>query len=158
MACRGMGIVPDGRIPFVNTDAPRPVEEGANSADGIILSKYRRLEKAGLSHAQIRHKMRADNVSPQNIALFFSGDILSKYRRLQKAGLSNAQIRHKMRADNVSPQNIELFFSGSKCACERSGVGEGRAVGEECTGVCRELARPLVKFFDTVRAWKQRCA
>ena len=73
MACRGMGIVPDGRIPFVNTDAPGSVEEGPDSTDRIILSKYRRLQKAGLSNAQIRHKMRADNVSPQNIELFFSG-------------------------------------------------------------------------------------
>ena len=62
MATRGKGIIPGGRLPFVNVgeDVNEEVEEKTADVD---LTKYNKLRAVGLNVDTVRHKMMSDGLN-----------------------------------------------------------------------------------------------
>ena len=62
MATRGKGIIPGGRLPFVNVveDVNAVVEEKTADVD---LTKYNKLRAVGLNVDTVRHKMMSDGLN-----------------------------------------------------------------------------------------------
>ena len=73
MATHGRGIVPGGRLPFLNVlrEKVEKVEENKErEAIGLDLGKYQNMLKIGLNVKVVEHKMKADRIDEKVVAAF----------------------------------------------------------------------------------------
>lgn len=117
---------------YLSAAAAPPAAQEASQAPVVEsrFAKYEKMKKM-LPEGAIRQKMAMDNISPEDMELFFSGKYLvatsavaptapanlellqrfEKYEKMKKM-LPVGAVRQKMAMDGVSEADVELFVSG----------------------------------------------